>query len=197
MIAMGLKGPLIEENMVARSCDSNDNFDSELQMYNMKERNVFDEFIVKLFDSTYIKLDVAGMNPMELCESVLVRIKPNQAEPLRPIAHIIEDGAGSFKDLLTAGLGEDEGFFLPRQWSLWKTYDPVSLIRGQVEQGIPEFAAHYGNNVFVFQNEENLKEFVKQPRVYIGQAPKMPPKFRLAMLGPRGIGVKTQAEKLE
>jgi len=46
-------------------------------MYNMKERNIFDEFIVKLFDSTYVKLDVAGLNPSELCESVLIRIKPN------------------------------------------------------------------------------------------------------------------------
>ena len=61
---------------------------------------------------------------------------------------------------------------------------------------MPEFAAHYGNNVFVFQNDENLKEFVKQPRFYIEKAPHMPPDFRLAMLGPRGIGVRTQAAKL-
>lgn len=73
----------------------------------------------------------------------------------------------------------------------------MSLKRGQVEQGVPEFAAHFGNNVFVFQNEENLKEFVKQPRFYINKAPQMPPNFRLAMMGPRGIGVKSQAEKLE
>ena len=80
---------------------------------------------------------------------MMVRIKPNETEPLRPIANIIEDGAGSFKELLTAGI-DDEGFHLPRQWSLWKTIDPVSLFRGQVEQGVPEFAAHFGNNVFVF-----------------------------------------------
>lgn len=116
---------------------------------------------------------------------------------MRPVAHIIEDGAGSFKELLTAGLEDNEGFFLPRQWSVWKTSDPVSLKRGQVEQGVPEFAAHFGNNVFVFQNEENLKEFVKQPRFYISKAPQMPPNFRLAMMGPRGIGVKSQAERLE
>ena len=57
-----------------------------------------------------------------------MRIKPNQAEPLRPIGHIIEEAGGAFKDLLTAGLGDDEdSFFLHRQWSLWKIYDPVSL----------------------------------------------------------------------
>lgn len=80
-----------------------------------------------------------------------MRIKPNQAEPLRPIGHIIEEAGGAFKDLLTAGLGDDEdSFFLHRQWSLWKIYDPVSLQKGQVEQGSADFAAHFGNNVFVF-----------------------------------------------
>ena len=72
----------------------------------MRERNIFDEYIVKLFDSTYIKVDISGMTPDELADSVLVRMKPNESEPLRPIAHIIEDGAGSFKELLTAGLDD-------------------------------------------------------------------------------------------
>mmetsp|Transcript_10868 Transcript_10868/g.13717 ORF Transcript_10868/g.13717 Transcript_10868/m.13717 type:complete len:152 (+) Transcript_10868:533-988(+) len=150
LIAMGLKGPLVETSMVMRSCDQPAIFAEELEHYNMRERNIFDELIVKLFDSTYVKVDIAGLNPEELCESVLARVKPNSAEPLRPIATIIEEGGGAFKDLLTANLGEDDQFFLPRQWSLWKTYDPVSLYKGQVEQGLPEFAAHFGNNVFVF-----------------------------------------------
>ena len=148
--AMGLVGPLIETQMVKRSCDNPANFAEELELYNMRERNIFDELIVKLYDSTYVKVDVAGLNPEELCESVIKRIKPDQNEPLRPIAKTFEEGAGAFKDLLTAGLGEDEQFFLPRQWSLWKTYDPVALSKGQVEQGQAEFAAHFGNNVFVF-----------------------------------------------
>lgn len=194
---MGLKGPLIATEMVSRSCDSDAIFNREVEYYNMRERNIFDEFIVKLYDSTYIKVDMAGLTPDELTESVIVRMKPNMAEPLRPIAHIIEDGAGSFKELLTAGQDDEEGFQLPKQWSLWKTIDPVSLNRGQVEVGLPEFAAHFGNNVFVFQNEENLKAFVKEPRLYIDKAPEMPKDFRLLMTGPRGIGVRTQAAMLE
>ncbi len=197
LLAQGLKGPLVEENMVSRGCDSLDRFNREVEQYNMRERNIFDEYIVKLYDSTYVKVDIAGMQPDELTETVLLRLKPNQAEPLRPIAHIIEDGAGSFKELLTAGQEDIEGFSLPRQWSLWKTTDPVALKRGQVEQGTPEHAAHFANNVFVFQNEENLKEFVKEPRAYIQNPPEMPPGFRLLMLGPRGIGVKSQADKLQ
>ena len=159
----------------------------------MRERNIFDEYIVKLYDSTYVKVDIAGMTPEELTETILVRMKPNKSEPLRPIAHIIEDGAGSFKELLQPPADDDDPdkFQLPRQWSLWKTTDPVALSKGQVEQGSPEFAAHFANNVFVFQNEENLKAFVKEPRTYISEAPKMPEGFRLMMFGPRGIGVKS------
>ena len=76
-------------------------FNLEVDYYNMRERNIFDEYIVKMYDSTYIKVDIAGMTPDELTQTVLVRIKPCASEPLRPIAHIVEDGAGSFKDLLT------------------------------------------------------------------------------------------------
>lgn len=161
LIAMGLKGDLVDAEMVSRSCDSAKKFSKEVEYYNRSERHIFDEFIVKLYDTTYIKVDIAGMTPDELTSTLMIRMKPSTAEPLRPIAHIIEDGAGSFKELLTTGLGENESgeeqFFLPRQWSLWKTTDPVSLKNGQVEQGVPEFAAHFGNNVFVFQNEDNMK----------------------------------------
>ena len=170
LIAQGLMGPLNDKDLVKRNCDDSAAFAEELDFYNMKERNVFDELIVKLYDSTYIKLDIAGLSPDEVCQSVLMRVKPNQSEPLRPIAKIIEDGGG-FKELLTAGLPEEEEeenknddeepFFLPRQWSLWKTFDPVALSKGQVEQGSAEFAAHFGNNVFVFQSEENRDAFVK------------------------------------
>ena len=38
---------------------------------------------------------------------------------------------------------------------------------------------------------------MKEPRAYIQNPPEMPPGFRLMMIGPRGIGVKSQAEKLE
>ena len=67
LLAQGLKGPLIEKDMILRSCDEPANFAEQLEYYNMRERNIFDEIIVKLYDSTYVKLDVAGMNPDEIC----------------------------------------------------------------------------------------------------------------------------------
>ena len=63
LIAMGLKGPLIDANMVKRNCDDPTTFAQELDYYNMRERNIFDELIVKLYDSTFVKLDIAGLNP--------------------------------------------------------------------------------------------------------------------------------------
>lgn len=71
----------------------------------------------KLYDSTFIKVDIAGLTPDELTETVLIRMKPNQAEPLRPTATIIEEGAGSFKELLTVGQEDEDdpdAFFVPR-----------------------------------------------------------------------------------
>ena len=101
LIAAGLKGPLKETEMVARICDSEALFGREIEYYNMRERNIFDELIVKLFESTYIRVDIAGLTPIELTDTVLIEMKPIAAEPLRPIAKIIEDGAGDFKSLLT------------------------------------------------------------------------------------------------
>ena len=63
LTAMGLMGPLIEQQMVSRGCDDMAKFNREVEYYNMKERNIFDEYIVKLYDSTYIKVDIAGMTP--------------------------------------------------------------------------------------------------------------------------------------
>ena len=198
LMASGAKGPLLDSEMVTRECDNSSIFNREVEYYNKEEREPFDQFIEKMYDSTFIRVDMSGLTPTELSDSVLARVRPSTAEPLRPIAIHIEDGAGSFKELLTAGQDdENEGLKLPRQWSLWKTMDPVSLAQGKVEAGVPEFAAHFGNNVFAFQNEDNLKAFIKQPRNYISDAPQMPPNFRLLMMGPRGIGVRTQAKKLE
>ena len=155
------KGPLVEAEMVVRPGDTQERINRELEYYKGEQRVAFDEFIHELYVSTYVKFDVAGMTPDELANSVMNRLKSNSAVPLRPIAHIIEDG-GSFKELLTANI-DDENFYLPRQWSLWKQTDPVALTKNQVEQGSPEWSAHYANNVFSFVDEENLKEFVASP----------------------------------
>lgn len=85
---------------------------------------------------------------------------------------------------------------LPRQYSLWRTTDPVALKNGRVAPGSGDYAAFYANNVFVFESEDNLKKFVSEPRKYLASAPAMPPTYNILLHGPRGAGVRSQARKL-
>lgn len=78
-----------------------------MEYYETIERSGFDDFIHNLYNHTYIKVDVAGMSPEEIAETVKFRIKSNESAPLRPIAKQIPD-VGSFKDLLTDGREIDE-----------------------------------------------------------------------------------------
>ena len=75
LLAMGLKGPLVDAEMVIRKCDEKVAFNKEVENYNMRERNIFDEYIVKLYDTTYVKVDVAGMTPAELTDTILIMMK--------------------------------------------------------------------------------------------------------------------------
>jgi hypothetical protein len=121
-----------ENDLVTRPCDEIGNILSEIDHYSASEgeRRDASAFIDEMFDSTYVKIDAAGLNPIELCEAVAFRVKPKVSEPLRPVAKIIE-GGGDFKSLLMDEGNEEEGI-LPRisQWSLWKTTDPVALMKG-------------------------------------------------------------------
>ncbi len=158
--------PLNANELVFRECDNEANIQRELLRYENVEQPDILDWIPKLFHSTFIKLQSAGLTPDEVADSVIYRLKRSTSAPLVPVANIIEGGAGSFKDLLTQDVNVEEGQ-LPRQWSLWRTTDPVALQRGKVQPGLPEFAAHYANNVFVFSSEENLKAFAKEPRFYL------------------------------
>ena len=188
--------------LVSRECDSHQNVNGELYHYSsdVGERTAFNRIVQKMFESTFVKIQCAGLTPDEVSRAVVYRLKPNVSAPLRPIAIPFEEPAGDFKGLLTEGLNPDDledDKTLARQWSLWKTTDPVSLMEGKVEPGLPENSAHFANNVFVFASEENRNSFVKDPRFYLNKPPCMPANLRLMMLGPRGSGVKTQAKLLE
>jgi hypothetical protein len=62
---------------------------------------------------------------------------------------------------------------------------------------VPDFAVHYANNVFVFQTEENMKEFAENPCKFLKEPPKMPNDFRILFMGPKGVGIHTQTRMLE
>ena len=126
-----------------------------------------EDFIQKLHNHQFLKLDAAGLQPEEIADACEWRLRPDETIPLRPIPKQLEGGS-DFKALLTDPLFEDqpEGT-LPRQWSLWKTIDPVALYNQKVVPGVPEFAVAYANNMFVFENEINMKMFIEDPKKFL------------------------------
>lgn len=105
--------PLNANELVFRECDNEANIQRELLRYENVEQPDILDWIPKLFHSTFIKLQSAGLTPDEVADSVIYRLKRSTSAPLVPVANIIEGGAGSFKDLLTQDVNVEEGQ-LPR-----------------------------------------------------------------------------------
>jgi hypothetical protein len=43
----------------------------------------------------------------------------------------------------------------------------VALYNQKVVPGVPEFAVAYANNMFVFENEINMKMFIEDPKKFL------------------------------
>ena len=157
--------------------------EGNIRHYLEEEQPHFLEIAKNMTHRQFIKLNSAGVSPTELAAATEARIF--ERNPLRPLGIALE-GEGDFKGLLTQGLEENE---VPREWSLWKQTDPVSLVEdGKVVPGTAEFGASYSGRVFVFSSEDNQKKFVANPKRYLAVSPEMPSRYRLAILGPPGSG---------
>lgn len=188
--------PLVINNLVQRVEDTQEYINRELEHWHQQEKQQLDDLLVRLYNHQYLKLECTGLTPEEIADSAEWRIRPDKTVPLRPVPQQLE-GGGDFKAILTDPLVEDqpEGV-LPRQYSLWQQTDPVALYNKKVVQGNPENAVAYANNMFVFENEENMKAFIADPKLYLKHPPQMPQTQRLMIVGPRGIGVHTQSANL-
>ena len=157
--------------MFKRTQDSEDHIAAELKHYLTAERPNMEDFILKFNHDQYIKIDAAGKRPEEIADSASWVLQPDKSVPLKPEAKKVE-GSGDFAALLTDPIplpnGDDppEGT-LPRTYSLWQQTDPVALLNGKVVPGQPENAVCYANNMFVFENEDNMNAFIKEPRKYL------------------------------
>lgn len=79
--------------------------------------------------------------------------------------------ASSLNELLETGKNLDD-YEVRRKWSFYKLVDCVDFVdRNVINLGSYEFAADYGNYVFVFSSENNLKSFTNDPRKYISRIP--------------------------
>ena len=69
--------PLNPNDLIFRVCDNLSNIQKELNRYENNERPDMDDYIVKLYNSTYIKLQSAGLTPDEVADSLVYRLKPS------------------------------------------------------------------------------------------------------------------------
>lgn len=185
---------LVPADMIQRIQDTETFLQEELLQWQEEKKAQIDDFIVKLHNHQYLKIDVAGLTPDECVDSIQCIVRPDETVPLRPIAMQPPNEAGDFKGLLSEPLKEEqegqEGE-LPRVYGLWQQTDPVALYDSKVLPGQPGLGVAYANTMFAFANEENRDAFVKEPKKYLVKAPEMPKSYRLMMVGPKGIGVHT------
>jgi len=180
-----------ESKIIQLGNDMRPQIDNLLAHYNNIERPELQSLINDLPYSAYIPIaSAAGYTPAQLLDAALAKIP--EKDLLRPLAKSLEP-EGDFKALLTQGLEENA---VPRRFSSWKKVDPVSLFSGKIEFGLPDQATTYGGYVFVHANENNKKEFVINPKKYLQKPPFMPKEYRIALVGQRGAGKKTQAAEL-
>ena len=170
--------------------DFNNIFNAQYDYYENTQYPKVMEYVSTLKKNYYIKVDVTGLDYDEVTN--LIKTRLDFANPLRPIAHVIE--GGDFKSLLTDGRDR----VLPyRKWSPWKQMDPVSLKDDYLLlTGSTEFAAVYFGRVFLFINEDNRKKFLENPKKYINAPPQVPINYRISIIGPPKSGKSTIAEML-
>lgn len=145
---------LDEDKVLVRVRDFEDRLNEELHNFNTVERPAFQKLIHPLYHKQFIQLNCAGIKPEVLRDTIVAKIK-GENTLLRPLGIPLE-AEGDNKAYLTSGKEEGE---LPRRWSLWKQTDPVALKNGRISPGQTEFAASYNDRVFLFESEQNQKEF--------------------------------------
>ena len=165
-----------------------------LDFYNNVLHKGISEIEGKLPHTHNIQIDSGSLTPDEIIECIKVHVGEH-ARILRPLPIKLED-IGDFPSLLTAEIDEDGK--PNRRWSLFYTVDPVSLNGPEnlVKYGKPEFACDYAGRAFVFNSEENLEKFLKSPKIYLQDKPRLPKNYNIAIIGMSKSGKSKFAKKL-
>ena len=165
-------------------------FNEQLDYYENIQYPKVMEYVQTLKTNYYIRIDTTGLDFDEI--SNLIRAQLDFANPLRPIAKVLE--GGDFRGLLMDGR---EGVIPFRRWSPWKQIDPVALKdEFLILTGSTEFPASYFGRVFLFVSDDNRKKFLENPKKYINEPPQVPQNYRISIIGPPQSGKKTIANML-
>ena len=157
-------------------------FQEQYDYYKDVQKPKVMEYVEKLKTNYYIPIDTTGLDFDDVVN--LIKCKLDFANPLRPIAKVLE--TGDFKGLLQDGR---EGVLPFRKWSQWKQIDPVALKdEFLILTGSTEFPAVYFGRVFLFVSEDNRKKFLENPKKYISTPPQVPINYRVSIIGPPKSG---------
>ena len=157
-------------------------FQEQYDYYEDVQKPIVMEYVEKLKTNYYIPIDTTGLDFDDVVN--LIKCKLDFANPLRPIAKVLE--TGDFKGLLQDGR---EGVLPFRKWSQWKQIDPVALKdEFLILTGSTEFPAVYFSRVFLFVSEDNRKKFLENPKKYISTPPQVPINYRVSIIGPPKSG---------
>jgi adenylate/nucleoside-diphosphate kinase len=163
-----------------------------LDFYNNILTKEIAEITAKLPHTHNLRIDSGSLTPEEIVGAINCKIG-EPARVLRPLPLKIED-VGDFPGLLTAEIDEDGKPF--RRWSLFGIVDPVSLNGPEnlVKYGKPEQACEYAGRVFTFSSEENQEKFMRNPKPYLTEKPKLPKNYNIAIIGMSKSGKSTFAK---
>lgn len=187
------KKPLKDENLLIRTIDTPEFIDPLLERYSQKTLKKLQSLSSHLTKSQFIEIKASGLPYQQLSEIALAYLAEFR-EPLRPLPIRLDPGSdGNLKELLSQGLDDGKP---ARKWSGFYQIDPVELFNGKVVIGKGDFPISYAGRVFLFEKEENLLEFFKNPRKFLKNRPKMPKGYNISICGPHLSGKKTYAELL-
>jgi len=188
------KKPLLEENLLKRPSETEEFLKPLLEKFAQKTLKKLQSLISHLTKSQYIEINSAGLPFNHLVEIAISHLN-EFIDPLRPLPIRLEPGSeGNLKELLSQGIEDLRPW---RKWSGFYQIDPVELMNnGRVIIGKADFPVSFAGRVFLFEKEENLLEFMKNPCKYLKNRPKMPKTYNISICGPHLSGKKTYAELL-
>lgn len=105
--------------MYTRVQDEEDHINEELLNYGT-QRSSMEDFLMKLHNDQYLKIDASGKTPNELCASAQWLVQKDASVPLKPAPKELRDMGDLLNDPIPLPNGDDppEGT-LPRTYSLW------------------------------------------------------------------------------
>ena len=185
-----------QENLYNRINESDVMVRRGLENYKEHVRPVIEDMEKHIHHLNKIFLDYDSLTIVQSVDTVYGQLLP-RSRYNRPVASIIEDvGEEDYASLTRANIKTEEGEFM-RRWSPFWKHDPVALFNKKVQRGLSQFSCDYAGRIFCFTSEENMAEFMRDPKKFLMFPPQIPPQqYNISLVGMKNTGKRLFAEKL-